>query len=149
MRPRRKEACTRCGSRSDGCGEHYKCFDARDPLLARQRGSGFSEKGAALNGPSVVNYCVAFPVAAKSLSPPRCAEQESDADRQCKGGIGPFPQGFVDRIGHIVADLAHRVHSFLPFGAGIGHHPLDVGSCANPSRSAFGGDDVGIWSVRP
>src|ERR1700737_4067300 len=82
-------------------------------------------------------------LAATSLSPPRGAEQESDADGKRKSRVGPFLERFVDGIDHIVADLAHRVHRLLPFAGGIRHRPLDVRSRARPSSIALGGDDVG------
>src|SRR5262245_52364908 len=81
-------------------------------------------------------------IIAANLSPPSRAEQEADAGGERERRIGPLLERLVDRVDHIVADLAHGADRFHALVLRVGNHALDIRPRALPRLAAPGGQNA-------
>src|SRR5215510_6361166 len=72
------------------------------------------------------------------LTCPHGPEQKTKRQRQSQRRIGALLQGFVDRVGHIVADFADRLDCFPSFVLGVRDDTSDTFARAAMARSFHG-----------
>src|SRR5215831_18125108 len=84
-----------------------------------------------------------------NLSAPHRAEQEPDAERNGERGVRPRLKRLVDGVDHLVAHLLRGIDGFLPLGADIRHHTLDIRLRAAPRHIALGRENIGDLRGEP
>src|SRR5215470_7401257 len=84
-----------------------------------------------------------------NLSAPHRAEQESDAERNGERGVRPRLERLVDDVDHLVAHLLRGIDGFLPLGADIRHHTLDIRLRTAPGHIALGRENIGDLRGEP
>src|SRR5215475_2847635 len=84
----------------------------------------------------------AYGSAQRVLASPHRAKEKSNNGEKCECGVGPFLNGFVDRVDEIVSDIAHRIDRLAALFLGIGSDAFNARTCTLPSLGAFIGDHV-------